>query len=337
MVDEDGNVENSYQYDTWGNLENSSFENTPQPIKYAGEYFDNETGLYYLRARYYDPKTGRFTQEDPVRSGNNWYIYAMNNPVNRIDPLGLEYVVVSGGNYGESEGYKYNFIEPAIKKIRELRAENSTERIGWVIANAGWTSNDWKNFQSAVSDLNVNIIVANNKNDFVNYINCRNEGGLVDDGQGSYINYRTGDEITKFAVYSHGRNQDTLALGFDYVNYNTHLDFTKSDISQINVSAFSNSNSWFYSCYHAIGNDDSFAATWHKQVNSNLTGAYDGQTTYKYIMYSRAYFDYWATDLRKIAERNAINAARKKYGFSANGSFGYPEAASGVNQVSWSR
>lgn len=35
----------------------------------------------YLRARYYTPNTGRFAQEDPIRDGNNWYVYCYNNPL----------------------------------------------------------------------------------------------------------------------------------------------------------------------------------------------------------------------------------------------------------------
>ncbi len=58
-------------------------------MKYCGEYFDSETGLIYLRARYYDPAIGRFISEDPVKDGLNWYVYCSNNPVMFVDPLGL--------------------------------------------------------------------------------------------------------------------------------------------------------------------------------------------------------------------------------------------------------
>jgi len=45
--------------------------------------------MVYLRARYYDPSTGRFISEDPIRDGYNWYVYCSNNPIRYIDPWGL--------------------------------------------------------------------------------------------------------------------------------------------------------------------------------------------------------------------------------------------------------
>ena len=65
------------------------------PFGYCGEYFDSETGFVYLRNRYYDPNTGRFISQDPIKDGDNWYVYANNNPVKYIDPLGLDAIVLT--------------------------------------------------------------------------------------------------------------------------------------------------------------------------------------------------------------------------------------------------
>ncbi len=58
------------------------------PYAFTGREFDPESGLYYSRRRYYDPRIGRFLQEDPTFSINS-YVYVLNNPVRYVDPYGL--------------------------------------------------------------------------------------------------------------------------------------------------------------------------------------------------------------------------------------------------------
>lgn len=58
------------------------------PFRYCAEYFDAETGQIYLRNRYYQPVTGRFSQLDSIMDGLNWYVYCYNNPIIYIDKNG---------------------------------------------------------------------------------------------------------------------------------------------------------------------------------------------------------------------------------------------------------
>ena len=84
----DEEIENSYQYDVFGNIKEQQ-ENVENVFKYAGEQLDNETQQYYLRARFYNPVIARFTQEDVYRDdGLNLYVYVVNNPLLWIDPSG---------------------------------------------------------------------------------------------------------------------------------------------------------------------------------------------------------------------------------------------------------
>lgn len=90
LTDASGSVAGTYTYDTFGKLVTSSGALT-NPLRYTGREFDAETGLYYYRARYYDPTTGRFLSEDPIGfgGGNNAFSYVYNNPINWVDPSGL--------------------------------------------------------------------------------------------------------------------------------------------------------------------------------------------------------------------------------------------------------
>ena len=89
----------TYTYDAWGNILTttgtlSSTLGTHNPLRYRGYVYDQETGLYYLQSRYYNPEMGRFICADSLVStgqgilGNNMFAYCLNNPVNYSDPFG---------------------------------------------------------------------------------------------------------------------------------------------------------------------------------------------------------------------------------------------------------
>jgi RHS repeat-associated protein len=86
-----GALGNTYTYDSFGNL-TASTGSIANRFQYTGRELDPETGLYFYRARYYDPATGRFVSEDPLRFyGNdvNFYRYVWDSVPNLKDPLGL--------------------------------------------------------------------------------------------------------------------------------------------------------------------------------------------------------------------------------------------------------
>jgi RHS repeat-associated protein len=86
-----GSIANSYTYDSFGNL-TASTGSLVNPFRYTARESDTETGLYYYRARYYDPAAGRFLNEDRITfsGGIDFYPYTHNNPANLFDPSGMQ-------------------------------------------------------------------------------------------------------------------------------------------------------------------------------------------------------------------------------------------------------
>jgi RHS repeat-associated protein len=89
MTNSSGNVVQLYEYSVYGQVA-ASDANHPNRFMFTGREFDKDTGLYYYRARYYNPEIGRFLQTDPIGYGDgmNVYRYCMNNPLGFIDPSG---------------------------------------------------------------------------------------------------------------------------------------------------------------------------------------------------------------------------------------------------------
>ncbi|EAA3799293.1 RHS repeat-associated core domain-containing protein, partial [Salmonella enterica subsp. enterica] len=84
---------------------------TDQPIRFQGQYRDEESGLYYNRYRYYAPELGRYVTQDPIglMGGINIYRYVRNNAISKIDPYGLIEAVCAPEGFGsgyDDEGNK---------------------------------------------------------------------------------------------------------------------------------------------------------------------------------------------------------------------------------------
>jgi RHS repeat-associated protein len=93
LTKSNGTVTDEYEYDAYGNSFTKS-GTTPNNYLYRGEQYDSDLGLYYLRARYYNPATGRFLSRDPEDgkltdpASLHKYLYANGDPINGIDPRG---------------------------------------------------------------------------------------------------------------------------------------------------------------------------------------------------------------------------------------------------------
>ena len=137
ITDNSGNIVAKYIYDSWGKLisikdssdvdktDDTTFIGYINPIRYRGYYYDSEIGLYYLNARYYDPKVGRFINADETLSGGyNLFGYCLNDPVNLSD--------LKGKRPADTRGYigEYNTIDEAAIAFGMYINEESI-RNGW--------------------------------------------------------------------------------------------------------------------------------------------------------------------------------------------------------------
>lgn len=134
LVKSDGTLSAAYDYTDFGEtteLAGAAFDNQ---IRYTGGIYDEETGLYYLNARYYDPETGRFISQDSYRGKiddpNQWhlYVYCANNPINYVDPSGHlnvtftrsqardQYVALQGIRVAYQLWSAVNFYKKMVKK-----------------------------------------------------------------------------------------------------------------------------------------------------------------------------------------------------------------------------
>ncbi|ULO09508.1 RHS repeat-associated core domain-containing protein [Paenibacillus sp. 19GGS1-52] len=118
LYKQDQTLLNTYDYDLWGNPKvTEEADQYSNPFRYAGEYWDTNTGLQNLRARWYDPSIGRFITEDTWEGrinhpdSQNPYVYVVNNPLRYVDPSGNYYWSVAGAIAGAIGNAGYQSIK----------------------------------------------------------------------------------------------------------------------------------------------------------------------------------------------------------------------------------
>ena len=153
IVDEQGNVQNRYAYDAWGKIEVKE-EAVPNRFTYYGQQIDPITQQYYLRARFYNPVIGRFTQEDTYRGdGLNLYAYCHSNPIYYTDPSGFSTPRVVHSNNPE--------VMDILQSTTQFLQGVSGERVGAIPSRENF--NTW--FDSLTVDQLKVLMTDNTVND----------------------------------------------------------------------------------------------------------------------------------------------------------------------------
>lgn len=124
-TDSIGHASNRYDYDAYGTAYTGSF-NGINKIGYNGKQYDSGTGWYNYGFRDYNPRTGRFTTQDPIRDGSNWFAYCNGDSVNFVDLLGLELTLtLDKDNLTLNVVYK---IDGQIKEVINVKGDNNNLR-----------------------------------------------------------------------------------------------------------------------------------------------------------------------------------------------------------------
>lgn len=146
LSDTNGNVAERYTYDAYGdvavldtnyNVQPPNSWGTPHslvdnPFLFTGREFDEETGIYNYRARYYDSAEGRFLQRDPSekQSGENLYAYTDDNPLNQTDPSGRDELKLSIKGFGPTTGNCGGYSWRAAWRLNQ---PTKHEQGGWIV------------------------------------------------------------------------------------------------------------------------------------------------------------------------------------------------------------
>jgi RHS repeat-associated protein len=104
LINEQGSIDWAIELDAWGNTVNEYHANPnhpiEQPIRMQGQQLDPESGLFYNRHRFYDPQLGRYLNQDPIGLAGGFNVTAYpTDPVNQVDPLGLEQGTLTDRGY----------------------------------------------------------------------------------------------------------------------------------------------------------------------------------------------------------------------------------------------
>jgi len=157
VSDDKGKVVARYDLDAFGNNIVPEPGMLLQPFRFAGRPFDPTTGLYDLRARFYDPQLGRFISRGPLHGEADQpltfppYLYANNNPLEYFDPFGQDaYKYATGTDWAllrASEANQFHPDQATMLQVAFRQASYLGDRPGLDEPPEGWKYKDWRREQ----------------------------------------------------------------------------------------------------------------------------------------------------------------------------------------------
>ena len=165
LLDNSGALVVEYKYDAWGKLISTTGSlaatlGKRNPFRYHGYIYDEETGLYYLRSRYYNPVVGRFVNADELLGEKlltgNVFAYCLNRPVAKADKSGRFAATVAGG-WLASGGWVIVANAAKAAGIFLLKAFETTAAVGATVKGVQWVA---KSVSSSNADERTDVAPA---------------------------------------------------------------------------------------------------------------------------------------------------------------------------------
>jgi RHS repeat-associated protein len=140
LIDANGNEAVSYTYDSWGNVVSidgslATTVGVKNPYRYRGYRYDEETKLYYLQSRYYNPEWGRFVNADAIVGekgellSHNMFAYCSNDAVNMEDPNGYFGIKSSINKLNHAALYVYTFV---VSRMYVIQQRINSKILGYI-------------------------------------------------------------------------------------------------------------------------------------------------------------------------------------------------------------
>lgn len=290
------------EYTPFGETSFGGFE--AKRYRFTGNERDDETGLYYMGARYFAPALARWFAIDPLAldyAHESPYVFVGNNPMIHIDPDGLEKIVVSGGEYTSSNRYKYNFIEPAIRQVKEYKKTAGSEQVTWLVITHGYSKQDLAKMKDVADKLGVTFGPLALAKDLTRYINRQqvNSNGLKESQMASRTTVtadRLKDPVTGITIFGHGF---VGSMEFGYRQSNTeHFSYKTEEIKNLSPKSFNKATIDLYTCNAAtpVGKSTdlwtSFAGQLALKTKTKVTG-YQGRSDYAKMNNGQTIGDKW--------------------------------------------
>ena len=248
----DGTISATYYYDAFGNITDTT-GSASNSITYAGYQYDKETGLYYLNARMYDPKTARFLQEDTYLGDRNdplslnLYTYCHNEPLMYTDPTGYADAKITDLAKASNGSAKWNASDSSVTVTingtsvkfgyNDFKLENGSA----IIDNEKYNSK----INSKQQDVRVKSYIDNKTGKIVCTTEYRNASAVTKQVNNTYkpekkvtdisvAGFRQAEEISKTTTYQ-GTDNPTMA---DILSANPQWNKSNWDDSQKYYSAW---------------------------------------------------------------------------------------------------